>query len=510
METVGLEDRVALEALAKKLPRVLIVSRRHVRKQKFVDFVGEFHLELVLGGGAVPVIVPRVPRMIDCLDSYEPFHGLLLCEGEDIDPKFYKHYENQGGVLADEETLRRIRERHAEDTTYDTAKDSIEFELARRCLQRGIPYLGICRGSQVMNVACGGTLYADIEAELGDTVKHIDYNNYDGHRHRIRIVRDTPLYQWFEEDELWVNSYHHQGVKKLAPRLKPMAHADDGLVEAFYDPNCFDPTQGRLLVGLQFHPERMVNVELALREGRMEYEYRGCPKVYHTFIQAVLSYFEREHVAAGLHGCTAGAATPAVDPRQRATGLVPTGELEAARLRLVRSFERAADLYYRSQVTCMNDDAIELGTSFLLDPTGLAEITRRLAAAGATVHGGRYYYRKDKDVSMRKRHLLLQTESQTHAEPLNSSDVLRDTIRTLLERVGNAALDSAVFEKVLLDSVSEMSAEELDRLQQLAQALLEAARKRRAELQALRIPQRVSGDPADPPQRSSSCNALGP
>ncbi|KAF6004248.1 hypothetical protein F1559_004306 [Cyanidiococcus yangmingshanensis] len=427
-------ERNALEVLATKLPRVLIVSRRHVRKQKFVDFVGEFHLELVLGGGAVPVIVPRVPRMIDCLDSYEPFHGLLLCEGEDIDPKYYKHFEEHGGVPLDEEAMRRVRERHADDATYDTAKDSIEFELARRCLQRGIPYLGICRGSQVMNVACGGTLYSDIEAELGGAVKHIDYSNYDGYRHRIRIVRDTPLHTWFEQTELWVNSYHHQGVRRLASRLKPMAFADDGLVEAFYDPACFDPPRGRFLVGLQFHPERMVNVELALREGRMEYEYRGCPKVYETFIQSVLGYFQEERRYESQ-----GAAVPATGPsfgKHPAAGAdMTTREVEAARARLLHSFERAADLYHRSRVTWMTDAAIDLGTSFLLDPTGSADATRRLAAAGATVRGGRYY-RKERATRFKMLPSAEKSESPTDHADTSSKDAMREALKTLLDRAG--------------------------------------------------------------------------
>ncbi|XVF81893.1 hypothetical protein PTKIN_Ptkin15bG0192500 [Pterospermum kingtungense] len=71
-------------------PRVLIVSRRTVRKNKFVDFVGEYHLELIVGNGGVPVIVPRVSGVDNLLDSFEPIHGVLLREEEDIDPSLYE------------------------------------------------------------------------------------------------------------------------------------------------------------------------------------------------------------------------------------------------------------------------------------------------------------------------------------------------------------------------------------------------------------------------------------
>ncbi|KAH7847701.1 hypothetical protein Vadar_029240 [Vaccinium darrowii] len=137
------------------LPRVLIVSRRTVRKNKFVDFVGEYHLDLIVSYGAVPVIVPRVSGVHMLLDSFEPIHGVLLCEGEDIDPSFY---ETETSGLSPEE-LEDKRKLHASDTTIDKEKDTIELRLAKLCLERNIPYMGICRGSQVLNVASGGTLY---------------------------------------------------------------------------------------------------------------------------------------------------------------------------------------------------------------------------------------------------------------------------------------------------------------------------------------------------------------
>ena len=81
--------------------------------------------------------------------------------------------------------------------------------------------------------------------------KHIDYDNYDTYRHSIALVPGTPLHSWYGRTELPVTSYHHQGIRDLAPRFTPMAHADDGLIEGFYD------SKSDFVVGLQFHPERM-------------------------------------------------------------------------------------------------------------------------------------------------------------------------------------------------------------------------------------------------------------
>ncbi|VAH56286.1 unnamed protein product [Triticum turgidum subsp. durum] len=120
------------------LPRVLIVSRRTVRKNKFVDFVGEYHLDLVVGHGAVPVIVPRVAGVHAMLDSFEPIHGVLLCEGEDIDPSLYdarRDGDGEGDALSPEQ-LEAVRRLHPSDAAVDHEKDSIELLLARRCLER--------------------------------------------------------------------------------------------------------------------------------------------------------------------------------------------------------------------------------------------------------------------------------------------------------------------------------------------------------------------------------------
>ncbi|XP_066311244.1 putative glutamine amidotransferase GAT1_2.1 [Miscanthus floridulus] len=164
-----------------------------VRKNKFVDFVGEYHLDLIVGYGAVPVIVPRVVGVHALLDSFEPIHGVLLCEGEDIDPSLYDSADAGTDGSLSPEQLEAVRRLHPSDTAIDHEKDSIELGLARRCLERNIPYLGICRGSQVLNVACGGSLYQDVEHELvgPDAVQHINYGNYDGGNHAGEDPRDS-------------------------------------------------------------------------------------------------------------------------------------------------------------------------------------------------------------------------------------------------------------------------------------------------------------------------------
>jgi putative glutamine amidotransferase len=220
-----------------KRPSVLVVTRRTVRKHKYIDYVGEFHLSLLIRLKTLPLMVPVVDGSRACLSDYtRGMRGLLLVEGEDIEPKHFK---------STPENFTHLEKTHP-------LKDDIEIDLIRLALRRNLPILGICRGSQLLNVVCGGTLYGDVQKEKKSDLKHIDLSNYDAYRHQVSFVAGSPLQKWYGGKTLPVNSYHHQGIRDLAPRFKPMAHADDGLIECYYDP------KRNFVVGLQFHPERML------------------------------------------------------------------------------------------------------------------------------------------------------------------------------------------------------------------------------------------------------------
>jgi gamma-glutamyl-gamma-aminobutyrate hydrolase PuuD len=218
-------------------PAVLVVTRRTVRKNKYIDYVGEFHLALLVRLKTLPVMVPVAEGARACLPDYAAgMRGLLLVEGEDIEPKHFK---------ATRENYKHLEKTHP-------LKDEIEIELIRSALRRNLPILGICRGSQLLNAVCGGTLYGDVQKEKKSSLKHIDFAHYDSYRHPISIVPGSPLQKWYARKALSVNSYHHQGIRALAPRFQPMAYSKDGLIEGYYDPN------ENFIVGLQFHPERML------------------------------------------------------------------------------------------------------------------------------------------------------------------------------------------------------------------------------------------------------------
>lgn len=319
------------------------------------------------------------------MDAFEPIHGVLLAEGEDISAGFRPHETE-----TDSEVLAAIANAHPSDTTTDVEKDCIEFELVRRCVRRGIPYLGICRGSQILNIVAGGSILMDIEMEIGDECKHIDYSNYDGHRHPISVVRDTPLARWFDgADELQVNSYHHQGIKRLATRFEVMGRSPDGLVEGFYDPKHFDPEEGKFLIGLQFHPERMQNTDKALKGEKATYEYPGCPRPYEDFVRAATAYRKR---------CLVGREGKSIEVKEE-EDMVRRGPVREQQKDILKSFELASKMYHcdekKKKLDC-EKEVLSRGSRFLEDSTRRRGYSKedldRLIRSGATVHGTRLLY----------------------------------------------------------------------------------------------------------------------
>lgn len=197
----------------------------------------------------VVVLSPDRPARLPDGSRYEPdrrgrlpeevldhLDGLVLAGGGDVHPRYF------GQELAG-----------ADPERIDPARDELELTLARQALDRDLPLFGICRGCQVLNVAAGGGM-----------VQH-----FDGHRSSVKdpelhAVAVTPggwLHSILEQDELEVNTYHHQGVDlaTLAPSFQVDATAlpDDWLVEAFHSP------EHRWVLGVQWHPERLFELPQA-------------------------------------------------------------------------------------------------------------------------------------------------------------------------------------------------------------------------------------------------------
>lgn len=185
--------------------------------------------------GAVPVLVPLLDDLETLRAIYERLDGLLIPGGVDIDPAIYGEPPH--------EKLGRV----------DLARDRVELQLTTWAIEDRKPFLGLCRGLQVLNVACGGTLHQDIGAQVPDAIKHDCFPTYGFDRahlaHDVTLTEGSHLGSMMALDHIAVNSMHHQAIKTLGAGLRATAVASDGIVEAAeIDDDSF-------IVGVQWHPE---------------------------------------------------------------------------------------------------------------------------------------------------------------------------------------------------------------------------------------------------------------
>lgn len=191
------------------------------------------YMKAVEDAGGIPVMMPLTSDITAIEQLSETMDGFILTGGQDVAPDLY-------GVDASS----AIGE-------MSPARDMMEHILFDAIRAQNKPVFGICRGLQLMNVLLGGTLYQDLPTEHPSDVSHRQMPPYENPSHDVSVEKDTPLFKLLKEERIAVNSCHHQAIKELAPSLKPMAYAQDGLVEAAY------LQEARFLMGVQWHPEFM-------------------------------------------------------------------------------------------------------------------------------------------------------------------------------------------------------------------------------------------------------------
>jgi putative glutamine amidotransferase len=199
------------------------------------------------------------PRILEASADVEEtiagIDGLMLTGGEDIAPSRY-------GEVA-----------HDTVTAAEPGRDEFEIALVAAARARNLPILAICRGVQVLNVACGGTLVQDIPSQIAGALAHsLAVPQHEPYElaHEVWVDKDSLLARLMRErlvdEALEVNSRHHQAVKQVAPGFVATATAPDGVIEAIEDP------AARFCLGVQWHPENFFRTGefRALFEGFLE------------------------------------------------------------------------------------------------------------------------------------------------------------------------------------------------------------------------------------------------
>jgi putative glutamine amidotransferase len=195
--------------------------------------VTDAYIQALIQAGAAPLLIPlgtqdaALQAIVDRLD------GVLFTGGGDVAVDLFngKPHQRVGDV--------------------DTDRDRVEISLVQRVVQQKRPFLGICRGIQVINVALGGTLYTDIADQHPGALRHDWYPQIprDYLAHTVEVSANSRLAGILGRTQVEVNSLHHQAVQQIAAGLTPTAYAPDGILESVELP------EHPFGLGVQWHPE---------------------------------------------------------------------------------------------------------------------------------------------------------------------------------------------------------------------------------------------------------------
>lgn len=214
--------------------------------------------------GGLPIMLPLTSDDHEIRQLADMCDGILFTGGQDVNPTLYGE--------------KVTPEYQATKPELSAERDAMEPPLLDTMIRLDKPVLGICRGIQLINACLGGTLWRDLPSEHPSDVKHhMMKPPYDAFGHDVTVEPGTPLDDMLNgmpqsrvdestmkrnDDGNWsiaVNSYHHQAVRTVAPTLKVMATATDGITEAVYRP------ESRFLWAVQWHPEFLHNVDARSR-----------------------------------------------------------------------------------------------------------------------------------------------------------------------------------------------------------------------------------------------------
>ncbi len=220
------------------MPKPLIgISTRNTRDSDSHPTVSlqYAYIRAISNSGGIPVPIASNLPDEQLNDLFNRLDGIVFSGGGDISVNL------SGG------------ENHPSISTVDDARDATEIALLKQSADTGKPVLGICRGAQIMNVSMGGTLYSHLPDQFPGSVDHQPGNDRKKIAHLVNIDESSLAAEIFGETLLHVNSLHHQGIKDLAPTLKAVGYAPDGLVEMV---EMKDHPFG---VAVQWHPEWLMD-----------------------------------------------------------------------------------------------------------------------------------------------------------------------------------------------------------------------------------------------------------
>jgi putative glutamine amidotransferase len=219
-------------------PLIGITMRLEMETRRF--YLGRDYSEAIEAAGGIPVHLGLIPKKEYISNVLRSMDGILLPgSNTDVDPYLYG------------------QEPHPRLGTVIPEKDQTEMLVLDEIEQNGLPLLAICYGMQALNVSRGGTLTQDIESQRPAAIKHEQGMPHTRHSHSLTID-DSGLLASINSANgvVRVNSSHHQAVEELGRDLRPVAWANDGVIE------CIEDTRSeRFVLGVQWHPEMTTSLD---------------------------------------------------------------------------------------------------------------------------------------------------------------------------------------------------------------------------------------------------------
>lgn len=196
-------------------------------------YLGRDYSEAIEAFGAIPVHIALIPKKHFIQNVLRDLDGILLPGSDnDLDP-----------LLFGEEPMSKLGK-------VVPLKDKTELLVLEEAEKLKLPILAICYGMQALNVFRGGSLFQDIESQLGDCLKHTQGYPLERNSHSLTVKRRSILSRLITNKKVVVNSHHHQSVKNVGENLRITAKAKDDVVE------CIEDTRDdRFVLGVQWHPE---------------------------------------------------------------------------------------------------------------------------------------------------------------------------------------------------------------------------------------------------------------
>lgn len=206
-------------------------------------FLPKVYFEAVTNAGGIAVLLPPQPVNDEIAASIlSGLDGIIMTGGKDIDPSRYG------------------QDAHPETDEPRPDRDEWEDVLLRGAIDQEVPFLGICRGAQLLNVSLGGTLTQHLPDVIGTTRYNLGGGIFADNE--VQIDSASKLGEVFGEHSAFdVKSYHHQAIDDLAQGLVVTARSDDGVIQAVELPTV------PFGVAVQWHPEQGAHEDALLFEG---------------------------------------------------------------------------------------------------------------------------------------------------------------------------------------------------------------------------------------------------